>query len=215
MKITMLGDAGVGKTCMVERYVNNVYKSEVAASKGASFVTKQLRSADGKMELRLLIWDTAGQELFRSLAPLYYKDADAIVLVFDITNASSFESLTYWLNEIKQHSPATTNIIIVGNKSDCIEQAVVEAETARDFAENAHIQFLLASAKDNSNIRELFAAVVDHRYPGIRFLPELEPSSGDPYASTGRRPTEAYRLSAETQKSFIANKATKNNRCVC
>ena len=102
-KIVMLGDAGVGKTCIVNRYVKNQF-SDTESTLGANYSAKTIQiQPDGVLKAvkaKLQIWDTAGGEQFRSLAPIYYKGADAVCLVYDSTNQDSFESLNYWIEEL-------------------------------------------------------------------------------------------------------------------
>ena len=116
MKIVMLGESGVGKTCILNRYINNTFEA-IGSTSYAKFQSKVLYSSDNQYELKQTIWDTAGQEIYRSLAPFYYKDADGVVLVYDITNETSFNELSYWLDEVKENGKSDVLITVAGNKS--------------------------------------------------------------------------------------------------
>ncbi|KDQ14623.1 hypothetical protein BOTBODRAFT_335850 [Botryobasidium botryosum FD-172 SS1] len=125
-----LSPAGVGKTSLVRRYADATFRSSSATSTtGAFFLTKKL-VVDG-LKVRLQIWDTAGQERFRSMAPMYYRGANAAILVYDITNAASFEDVKVWLEELKKNSSTDLMIYIVGCKADLTRQRAVTQDYAR------------------------------------------------------------------------------------
>ena len=174
MKIAMLGDSGVGKTCIIERFINNTFDVSSSSAKGASFKAKTLKSADGGFEIKLMIWDTAGQEIYRSLTPLYYKDADAVIIVYDITNEKSFESLKYWVDEVQQHGKANCIVNIAGNKIDCMDQEKITPMKAKTFAEQCKAKYYITSAKEGTNITEMFNDILTKKYP--RFQSEGGPS---------------------------------------
>ena len=105
-KVVLIGEAGVGKTSIISRYSTNTFKSQSTPTPGANFVTKNVTFDDEKQTIKFEIWDTAGQEKYRSLAKVFYKNASVCVLVYDITRKSSFEELkNYWVKEIKDNAP--------------------------------------------------------------------------------------------------------------
>ena len=111
-KVVLIGESGVGKTSIISRYVSNTFKSQLMATPGANFVTKNVLLEDENQSIKYEIWDTAGQEKYRSLAKVFYKNAKVIVLVYDITRKTSFEELkNYWVSEIKTHAPSNTSNI--------------------------------------------------------------------------------------------------------
>ena len=125
IKVVLIGDSGVGKTSIIQRYVNDVYDPNQLLSSSAQFITKTVELND-EQSIKFDVWDTAGQEKFRALAKIFYKDAKAIVLVYDITNRSSFEQLqNYWFKEIEENSLSDAILVIVGNKSDLYENEQV------------------------------------------------------------------------------------------
>lgn len=118
----MLGDAGVGKTCIVNRYIKNSF-TQVESTLGSNFSSKVLqvqpKGVLQPVKVKLQIWDTAGGEQFRSLTPIYYKQADAVCLVYDSTSSESFDSLQYWVDELQQQQDkANIQIAVVASKTD-------------------------------------------------------------------------------------------------
>ena len=106
-KVVLLGESGVGKTCIIARFINNTFEENLISTTGASYAGKTMTfdEYDGK-SIRFEIWDTAGQEKYRSLTKIFYKDATAAILVYDITRKESYEEIQkYWYNQIKDHAP--------------------------------------------------------------------------------------------------------------
>jgi small GTP-binding protein len=105
-KVVLIGESGVGKTSIINRYTSNTFKSQMMATPGGNFVTKNIIMEEENKSIKFEIWDTAGQERYRSLAKVFYKNATVCVLVYDVTRKSSFEELkNYWVKEIKENSP--------------------------------------------------------------------------------------------------------------
>lgn len=115
-KLCLVGDTGVGKTCIANRFVSDEFHHQQASSSSASFFKKTVNLED--RDVRLQIWDTAGQEAFRALAPMYYRSAAAIFVVFDLTRTKTFEDVKYWIGEIKNKANSNVIVYIIGNKSD-------------------------------------------------------------------------------------------------
>ena len=139
-KIVMLGDAGVGKTCIVNRYVKNQF-SDTESTLGSNYSAKVLQlqpqGVIKPVKAKLQIWDTAGGEQFRSLAPIYYKGADAVCLVYDSTNQDTFESLNYWVEELTEKVEQEGVVLaVVASKTDYVEAEQVKAKRGKDFAIN-------------------------------------------------------------------------------
>ena len=106
-KVVLLGESGVGKTCIIARFINNTFEENLISTTGASYAGKTMTfdEYDGK-SIKFEIWDTAGQEKYRSLTKIFYKDAGAAILVYDITRKESYEEIQkYWYNQIKDHAP--------------------------------------------------------------------------------------------------------------
>ncbi|KAG2013385.1 GTP-binding protein RAB5 [Coprinopsis cinerea AmutBmut pab1-1] len=129
-KIVIMGNSGVGKTSLLQRYTQNKFDPKnTTSTSGAFFVTKKVY-VNG-VKVRLQLWDTAGQERFRSMAPMYYRGANAALLLYDITNFSTFEDIRGWLEELKKNCPPELLIYIVGAKADLSEQRQVTSDLAR------------------------------------------------------------------------------------
>ena len=162
----MLGESGVGKTCLINRYIDDVFKI-YPITKTASFKSHLMIAPYGNSEIQQMIWDTAGQEIYRSLASFYYKDSDAVIFVYDITNQNSFDQLSYWINEVKQHAGDNILLTIAGNKSDILENEVVDLGTVKEFAQKNSASFFLVSAKVNSNVREMYMDIAMRKFPEL------------------------------------------------
>ena len=168
LNIAVIGESGVGKTSLITRYCHNIFDQTLKTTTVGSFDNTTLHSCDNKTEIHLKIWDTAGQETYRSMTSFYTKDADIVLLVYDITNEDSFKELNYWINKVKNEIPNDCLITIVGNKSDCIENSTVDPGDAQQFADENQADFLLASAKENTNVKNVFENVAWKKYPELR-----------------------------------------------
>jgi Ras-related protein Rab-11A len=156
IKVVLIGDSGVGKTSIIQRYVNDEYDPNIIFSSSAQFLTKTIELNE-LQTVKFDIWDTAGQEKFRALAKIFYKDARVIILVYDITNKVSFENLQqYWFKEIEENSISDAIIVIVGNKSDLYEIEQVTDEEGQKYADEKKAIFKKTSALSNRNIDSLF-----------------------------------------------------------
>ena len=164
-KVVLIGDSGVGKTCIISRFISNEFEKELDSTDGASYGTKELYLPKLKKKIILDIWDTAGQEKYKSLTKFFYKDAQIIIMVYDITKKNSFENLkNQWYKEIQELSEKNYILAIVGNKSDLYENEKISEKEAREFAESINAIFELTSAQNNSGIQQLFEDV------GMKYL---------------------------------------------
>ena len=172
VKITLLGNSGVGKTCIIARYTKDEFKDNSYTTRGADYSQKPITVQDKVLNLDL--WDTAGQEQYRSLGKHFYKDAFIVILVYDITNRESFEDLkNVWYNDLKKYGEKYTVLAIVGNKSDMFEEELVNEEEARKFAEEVSAVFMLVSAKTGDNIVHLFK-ILANKYLDPFFQDQVE-----------------------------------------
>lgn len=162
VKLVLLGHSGVGKSCIVLRFVRGQFDDNSKVTIGASFLSQTVALQDDT-RVKFEIWDTAGQERYSSLAPLYYRGASAAVVVYDITNAESFQKARYWVKELLKHANPGIVIALVGNKSDLTNQREVSFQEAKEFAEaNGMGMFIETSAKTADNINELFTKIANH-----------------------------------------------------
>ena len=177
VKVALLGDSGVGKTCIIKRYYEDEFDENSATTAGASYSQKNL-TINGK-DIQLDIWDTAGQEKYRSLGRRFYKDAYIICLVYDITNASSFENLkNIWAKDLKEYGEKYKILAVVGSKSDCYENEDVKEEDAREYAKSINATYMLTSAKNGDNIELLFDTLV-RQYLGEDFTQKVQEMKKD------------------------------------
>ena len=159
LKVTLLGSTGVGKTCIIQRYTENTFDENAVSTSGASYSQKFIEV--DKKGVVLDLWDTAGQEKYRSLGRHFYKDAYIVCLVYDITNLQSFQDLQeIWYKDLKTYGEKYTVLAVVGSKSDCFIDEKVSEETARNYAKEINAIFMLTSAKQGTNIDLLFETLV-------------------------------------------------------
>jgi len=162
LKVVILGDASVGKTSLMYRYVNQKFDTSYKATIGADFLTKEIMIDNALVTLQ--IWDTAGQERFQSLGPAFYRGSDACILVYDVTNVSSFESLAKWKSDflVQSHTtdPDRLPFIVLGNKSDLEDQRAIQARKATQWCEaNGNMYYAETSAKEATNVDQAFSVV--------------------------------------------------------
>merc|ERR1719198_2569339 len=124
IKLLMLGDTGVGKTCLLLRYAYDSFSPTFITTIGIDFKIKHLDLDDVKVKLQ--IWDTAGQERFRTITVSYFKGAHGIILLYDVTDRETFDSISHWLAQIKEHADEKVNVVLVGNKCDIAEKRQAE-----------------------------------------------------------------------------------------
>ncbi|XP_052121008.1 ras-related protein Rab-37 [Frankliniella occidentalis] len=156
-KVMLLGDSGVGKTCLLVRFQNGYFLSgNFISTVGVDFRNK-LVTVDG-VKVKLQIWDTAGQERFRSVTHAYYRDAHALLLLYDVTNKASFDNIRAWLGEIREYAQDDVVIMLLGNKADCNER-IVRREDGERLAREYNVAFMETSAKTGLNVEVAFMAV--------------------------------------------------------
>ena len=153
-KVLLLGDSDVGKSSLILRYTDETFNSKLVNSIGVDFKMKK-KEIDGKV-IKVQIWDTAGHERFRSITYSYYRGANAIIIVFDLSDKKSFVSITEWLKQIEKHAKENVFKFLVGNKSDLVEERKVTYEEAKQYADEHELPYIETSAKEGININELF-----------------------------------------------------------
>ena len=159
VKVVLIGDSGVGKSCIANRFTYDKFDNTSRSTMGAMFISKALEFPEYNMTVRFQIWDTAGQERYRSLALMHYRDADAALLVYDISNRKSFNGISTWLKELNEKAPKNILTYFVANKVDLVENEDVSLEEGRKLAEDRNAVFKMTSAKDNTGIRDMFASI--------------------------------------------------------
>lgn len=159
LKVVFLGDADVGKSCLVHRFVKGSFSFVKESTTQRVAFEEKLLVLDNR-HVQLAIWDTAGQEKFRSLAPIYYRDADVAIVVYDITKPKSFDGVQFWIHQLRTHlEKGRTAVAIVANKSDLLPTDPHE-EHARQYATEIDALYFVTSAKESdpekSNVTKLF-----------------------------------------------------------
>jgi small GTP-binding protein len=178
-KIVLLGDSGVGKTCIISRFISGQFDANVNSTNGASYASKKIEYPHLKKTLVLDIWDTAGQEKYKSLTKFFYKDAQMIILVYDITRRESFDNLkNYWYKEIQEYGEKNLVLGIAGNKSDLYDNEAVPESEAREFAKSINAIFALTSAQNNSGVNKLFEDI-GNKYLDPNFQEKVQDTKGE------------------------------------
>lgn len=153
-KLLLIGDSGVGKTCVLFRFSEDAFNATFISTIGIDFKIRTIE-LDGK-KIKLQIWDTAGQERFRTITTAYYRGAMGIMLVYDITNEKSFENIKNWIRNIEEHASADVEKMILGNKCDMTDRRQVSRERGEELAIEYGIKFMETSAKASINVEESF-----------------------------------------------------------
>ncbi|CDM26690.1 hypothetical protein DTO013E5_9612 [Penicillium roqueforti] len=161
-KLVLLGESAVGKSSLVLRFVKDQFDDYRESTIGAAFLTQTI-SLDDSTTVKFEIWDTAGQERYKSLAPMYYRNANCAVVVYDITQASSLDKAKSWVKELQRQANENIVIALAGNKLDLVtespdKRAIQEAD-AEAYAREAGLLFFETSAKSSINVKELFTAI--------------------------------------------------------
>ncbi|RIA83403.1 putative VPS21-Rab5-like GTPase [Glomus cerebriforme] len=169
VKLVLLGEAAVGKSSLVLRFVNNDFQENKEPTIGAAFLTQKCRMED--KVLKFEIWDTAGQERFHSLAPMYYRNAQAAVVVYDVTKAASLDKAKSWVKELQRQASPNIVIALAGNKIDLVQPVdegeeesansgrQVPTEEAKAYANEFGLLFFETSAKKGVGVREVFTEI--------------------------------------------------------
>lgn len=158
VKLVLLGDSGVGKSCIVLRFVRGQFDPTSKVTIGASFLSQTIALQDSTT-VKFEIWDTAGQERYAALAPLYYRGAGVAVVVYDITSPETFSKAQYWVKELQKHGSPGIIMALVGNKADLQEKREVSTQDGMEYAEKNGMFFIETSAKTADNINQLFEEI--------------------------------------------------------
>ena len=153
-KYIIIGDAAVGKSNLLLRYTHGQFKPEYQLTIGVEFGAKNVQIND--KVYRIQIWDTAGQENFRSITRAYYKNSACALVVYDISSRDSFNNVSTWIDDCKNQSPKTIFMVLVGNKSDLSDRRQVNTEEGQELAEKYGMLFFETSAKNGTNVEEIF-----------------------------------------------------------
>jgi len=169
-KLVFLGDESVGKTSIITRFMYDHFDDTYQATIGIDFLSKTMYLED--RVVRLQLWDTAGQERFRSLIPSYIRDSSVAIVVYDITNKTSFINTNKWIDDVRDERGDNVVIMLVGNKTDLQDDRQVTATEGEEKAKELNVMFTETSAKSGDNIKQLFRQVATN-------LPGMDETSND------------------------------------
>lgn len=160
-KLVLLGESAVGKSSIVHRFVKNTFDDMRESTIGAAFLTQTITIPESETTIKFEIWDTAGQERYKSLAPMYYRNANAALCVYDITSRSSFQKAQDWIKELKRQAPEGIVIALVGNKSDLDDEREVESSEVQEYVQEQNgdgcsIITAECSAKSGDGVLDVF-----------------------------------------------------------
>ena len=194
-KILTLGDTTVGKTSIILRFTKEKYTENRLATIGVDFKSQIMQIENNRV--KVLIWDTAGQERFKNIASQYYNGGDGAILVFDITNKSTFERISYWLDELNQKKDLKElALVLVGNKIDLKDNRQVSSEEAQSFAKQNNIKYFETSAQENIGIDEVMNYIV-----------------GECVSIIKKRNEDAFRESIQESHMILSNFNSKKKKC--
>ena len=204
-KVVLVGDTGVGKTCIIQRYVNNNYDENTESTVASTYTYKVLQYPKYQKSISFDIWDTAGQEIYRALAKNFYLNASIGILVYDIKRQSSFDNIkNYWYDQLKESGEENMILGIAGNKCDLFNEEEVDEEEAKKFAKSIGAVFKLTSCKESIGIDELFEEC------GRRYL-ELNNLIGNEKKDKKEKETGNIKIG---QKDVV-NNGTKGKKKCC
>ena len=154
IKIMIIGESKTGKTSLISRYCNNEFYGAYLSTIGIDFQIKNIIL--NNKNIRLQIWDTAGEERYRNIAKNYFQSSDGFIVVYDISNSESFDKLDNWIEQIKNNAQETSKMILFGNKSDMEDSRQVSKEEGEEYARKNNLSFFEVSAKEGTNVQEGF-----------------------------------------------------------
>lgn len=202
-KLVLLGESAVGKSSIVHRFVKNTFDDMRESTIGAAFLTQQVHIPESNTTVKFEIWDTAGQERYKSLAPMYYRNANAALCVYDITSRASFTKAQDWIQELKKRAPDGIRLALVGNKADLKDERQVEETEISQYIEQLNeeatsqgetpipVIYRECSAKTGDGVLEVFDEIA-------RALPIED--AGDKKTATAPRRVELGRKQQQQQQ---------------
>lgn len=206
-KIVLVGDSGVGKSNLLSRFLRNEFNIESKATIGVEF-SSEVVSID-RTRIKALVWDTAGQERYRALTSAYYRGAVGAIIVYDVTSKASYDSVSKWLDEVKENLGTDSAVMLLGNKTDLVHLRQVASEDAQALAHSRGLLSAETSALDNANVRDSFTLLIREIYDRMNKNPSATHSS-----QTGASPRgDTIHLNAMPSPSVPARKPRALGAC--
>ena len=159
-KVLLLGDTTVGKTCFLMKYTDKTFQDVHISTIGLDYRLKSMKLKNGK-NVKLQIWDTAGQDRFRAITKNYYKGANGIILIYDVTNSKTYDNVKTWVSQIREEASPNTIVYLCGNKIDMEDLRILKTEDGVKLAEEFGFPFKETSAKEGININETFEDLIE------------------------------------------------------
>ncbi|KAH1072534.1 hypothetical protein J1N35_024862 [Gossypium stocksii] len=178
-KVVLIGDSGVGKSNLLSRFTRNEFCLESKSTIGVEFATRTLQ-VEGRT-VKAQIWDTAGQERYRAITSAYYRGALGALLVYDVTKPTTFENVSRWLKELRDHADSNIVIMMIGNKTDLKHLRAVATEDGQSYAEKEGLSFIETSALEAINVEKAFQTILSEIY---RKISKKSLSSDEPAAAS-------------------------------
>ena len=202
-KLVLLGESSVGKSSLVLRFVKGQFHEFQESTIGAAFLTQTVQIDDTTVKFE--IWDTAGQERYHSLAPMYYRGAQAAIVVYDITNKETFQKAQTWIKELQRQASPNIVIALAGNKLDLAGKRAVSYDEAKAYADECSLLFMETSAKTAANVMDIFTSIA-------KKLPKSETNEAARGGTGARGPNNgAVNVGARDQNASQSS----GNPCAC
>jgi len=205
-KLVLIGDSGVGKSCLLLRFADDNFTDSYISTIGVDFRFRTITI--DKKTVKLQIWDTAGQERFRTITSAYYRGADGIIMVYDVTSSESFDHVEEWLSEVDRYANENTSKLLIGNKADLVEDKQVSEEVAAKFAEKLGIPHLETSAKTATNVDAAFLTMAKELIKNRESAPVKPATSDGKQQAAGDGKKNGVQL-----KPVAPNAKLKDNKC--
>ncbi|OHT13786.1 small GTP-binding protein [Tritrichomonas foetus] len=198
VKVVLLGQSAVGKTCIVSHLISGKFDDSASPTLGASYASKTLDIDNTKVSLQ--IWDTAGQERFRVLAPMYYRGAQAAILVYSIIDEATFTEIDYWSNSLKENAGNNVALFLVGNKCDLEKERAISEDSGQAKATSIGAQFFETSAMTGSGIEDLFLTLAKKCLESTSSLSNGAQGSGTTSETSKPQTVDVSKKSAKSKK---------------